>query len=272
MIPKIIHYCWFGGGVKPKSVIRCIRSWKKYCPDYEIREWTETDFDINCCDYVREAYDVKKWAFVSDYARFKILYQHGGIYFDTDVELIKPIDELVAQGAFMGCERDGIDPIKDIEFSKGIDVNPGLGIAAAPGLGIYKKILDLYHSIHFVHPDGTLNTKTVVAYTTELLIQHGLQNIKGIQDIAGIRIYPKEYFCPMDWSTGLIEKTKNTYSIHHFNASWFDDEAKKRKKENWIKYKKDYWIHFPNRFLRSLLGNNKYEKLKKILKRKKNHA
>ena len=104
MIPKIIHYCWFGGNPLPELAIKCIESWKKYLPDYEIKEWNESNFDINCCAYVREAYEAKKWAFVSDYARFWILYQHGGLYFDTDVELIKSIDDLIVKGAFMGCE------------------------------------------------------------------------------------------------------------------------------------------------------------------------
>ena len=104
MIPKIIHYCWFGGNPLPDLAVKCIDSWKKYCPDYEIKRWDESNFNLNCCDYVKEAYRAKKWAFVSDYARFKVLYDEGGLYFDTDVELIKPIDDILARGPFMGVE------------------------------------------------------------------------------------------------------------------------------------------------------------------------
>lgn len=105
MIPKVIHYCWFGGNPLPNIAVKCINSWKKYFPDYEIIEWNESNFDLFSCDYCREAYDAKKWAFVSDYARFKILYEHGGVYFDTDVEVIKSMDDILQKGAFIGRER-----------------------------------------------------------------------------------------------------------------------------------------------------------------------
>ena len=104
MIPKIIHYCWFGGNPLPEDAKKYIESWRKYCPGYEIKEWNESNFDINCCDYVREAYEAKKWAFVSDYARFYILYQYGGLYFDTDVEMIRPLFSILQKGSFMGME------------------------------------------------------------------------------------------------------------------------------------------------------------------------
>ena len=122
MIPKVIHYCWFGGNPLPESAKKCIDSWKKYCPDYEIVEWNENNFDISKNQYCREAYEAGKWAFVSDFARFDIIYKYGGVYFDTDVEVIKPIDSLIEQGAFMGVERN-----------KPINVAPGLGIAASKG-------------------------------------------------------------------------------------------------------------------------------------------
>ncbi len=228
MIPKKIHYCWFGRGPKPALAEKCIASWKKYCPDYEIIEWNEDNFDINCCDYVKEAYDAKKYAFVSDFARYDILYKHGGVYFDTDVELIKPIDDIIALGAFMGCERDGCDPdhsgFTSLENSG--EVNPGLGIAAAPGLGLYKEILDFYSNLHFLLPDGTLNQKTIVSYTTEMLLKHGMKNTNEIQTVADIRIYPKEYFCPMDDNTGELKITKNTRSIHWYSKSWISKKQR----------------------------------------------
>ena len=186
MIPKKIHYCWFGGNSLPELATKCIDSWKKFCPDYEIIEWNESNFDINCCDYVREAYQAKKWAFVSDYARFKILYENGGLYFDTDVEMIKSLDDIISNGGFMGRESDA-----------DVSVAPGLGLAVSPGLELYREILDFYHKQHFINKDGNLNLNTVVDYTTEILLKYGLKNTEEIQQIAGINIYPKEYFCPI---------------------------------------------------------------------------
>ena len=206
MIPKKIHYCWFGGNPLPELAQKCIASWQKFCPDYEIIEWNESNFDINSCDYVREAYAAKKWAFVSDYARFQILYEHGGLYFDTDVELIKPLGDLVYQGGFMGCEN-GM-------------VNPGLGLAVSRGHKLYEEILETYHALHFLNPDGSLNLNTVVTYTTNILKKHGFLYMNTIQCIDGIYIYPQKYFCPMDYDTGIITISPNTHAIHHYSASW----------------------------------------------------
>ena len=148
MIPKTIHYCWFGGNPLPKLAMKCINSWKKYFPDYTIIEWNEHNYDISKIPYIAEAYKAKKYAFVSDYARFDILYQCGGLYFDTDVEVIKPFDDILSHGPFMGCEIDGGE--------KEINVAPGLGIAASPGLGIYKHIIDFYATQHFLKDDGSI--------------------------------------------------------------------------------------------------------------------
>lgn len=210
MIPKTIHYCWFGGGGLTPLTKKCMESWKKYLPDYEIKEWNESNFDIHCCRYVEDAYNAKMWAFVSDYARFKILYDYVGLYFDTDVEVIKPLDKILARGGFMGVER----------YDMYSDVNPGLGLAVAPGLGLYKELYEAYHSRSFFDDDGSMNLKTVVRYTTECLATHGLTNSHEIQFVAGIYVYPKEYFCPMNYYTGEIEITENTYLIHHFAATW----------------------------------------------------
>ena len=137
MIPKVIHYCWFGGNPLPEFAIKCIDSWRKYMPDYEIKEWNESNFDVNIIPYTKEAYEAKKYAFVSDYARFWILYHYGGVYFDTDVEVIRPLDEIIERGAFMGCEIDGQDP-----HYGDIAVNPGLGLAVKAGHQVYKAILE----------------------------------------------------------------------------------------------------------------------------------
>lgn len=277
MIPKIIHYCWFGGNPLPDLAVKCIDSWKKYCPDYEIKRWDESNFNLNCCDYVKEAYRAKKWAFVSDYARFKVLYDEGGLYFDTDVELIKPIDDILARGPFMGVEigqpiderlqakidavmpdidadtfmeensRTGEETTSDCRAAalelacdqsgateeldrvgSGSSVAPGLGLAANPGLALYRKILDYYEKSHFIMSDGSLNQITVVMYTTEYLKRYGLkQPVISVQKVADIYVYPADYFCPMDYETGEITLTENTRSIHHYMASWFNPHEKK---------------------------------------------
>lgn len=251
MIPKIIHYCWFGGNPLPDLSKKCIVSWKQYCPDYEIKEWNESNFDLNCCDYVREAAQAKKWAFVSDYARFWILYNYGGIYFDTDVELIKPIDEIVKKGPFMGFEIDPHEGDKTLAPGLGLAANPGLGLAANPGLGLYKNILEVYEKRHFLNQDGTTDQSTVVTFITEFLVRDGLDNKSGIQYVDGIYIYPSEYFCPMDYDTGKINTTENTVSIHHFSASWLSKTEDK--------------ILEINRFCLNKFGEEKGRKIARII-------
>lgn len=213
MIPKKIHYCWFGGNPLSSQAKKCIESWKRYCPDYEIIEWNEKNFDIDCCSYVREAYDAKKWAFVSDYARFSILYDQGGLYFDVDVELVRSLDDIVAQGAFMGCEENGI-------------VAPGLGLAVEPGHELYKMLLDGYRNRSFYADDKTMDLTTVVAYTTGYLKKYGLKDVEDVQRIEGILIYPKEFFCPKDPVTREIHITDRTVAIHHYDGSWLEKDRR----------------------------------------------
>lgn len=222
-IPKVIHYCWFGRNPLPPLAIKCIESWKKYLPDYEIKEWNEDNFDINIIPYTKEAYSAKKYAFVSDYARFWILYNYGGIYFDTDVEVIKPMDDIISRGAFMGCENGMSD-------TKVANVAPGLGLGIEQGQDLYKEILDYYANLHFINKDGSLNMKTVVEYTTELLCTYGMKATNDIQQVAGVWIYPKEYFCPIDYETNKCVITSNTRSIHHFAASWLSPYMHLKKK------------------------------------------
>lgn len=205
MIPKIIHYCWFGGKDLPNSALKCIESWKRYMPDYEIQRWDESNFDVSETTYSAEAYRMGKYAFVSDYARFKILYEKGGIYLDTDVEIIKPLHEIIENGPFVGLE-------------KGEVVNPGLGMGAYAEMPVLKDILRHYQSIHFLKDDGTINYDTVVVYTTALLHEKGWTGKEP--EIAGLRIYPQEYFCPLDYMTKKLSVTENTYTIHHYSASW----------------------------------------------------
>lgn len=223
MIPKVIHYCWFGNNPLPELAVKCIESWKRYCPDYEIKEWNESNFNLTICDYVREAYEQKKWAFVSDYARFWILYHEGGVYLDTDVELLKSIDPILENGAFFGQERN--------EEQDRIFVNPGLGMAAERGNEIYHDVLSLYETLHFVNADGTLNKKTIVAHVTELLQEKGMEKAEIHKEwlckVGNIAIYSWEYFCPIMYRTGDICITDNTYTIHHYTSSWMTEEEKK---------------------------------------------
>lgn len=236
MIPKVIHYCWFGGNPLPKSAQKCIASWRKYLPDYEIKEWNESNFDVNIIPYTAEAYKAKKYAFVSDYARFWILYKYGGLYFDTDVEVIKNMDDIIAKGPFMGCENEAKAGASSeqlgVTSGLGLGVNPGLGLGVNPGLGLYWEILDIYKDKHYILPDGTYSRETVVTITTDLLCKYGLKNISDIQVVAGVLIYPKEYFCPKDYKTGILELSERTVSIHHYDASWHSE---------WEKIEEQFW-------------------------------
>ena len=213
MIPKIIHYCWFGGNPLPEEALACIDSWKKFFPDYEIKRWDESNFDLNSCDYIKEAYQAKKWAFVSDYARFKILYENGGLYFDTDVEVLKPMDSIIAKGSFMGCEAG---PATSVPVS-----SSDIGAEVASGLGLGAK------SQHFLLEDGSINQENVVERVTGILRQHGFKGDGTIEKIEGVTIYPPEYFCPFNFYTGVTNITDNTYTIHHYTASWFTKAEKK---------------------------------------------
>lgn len=216
MIPQKIHYCWFGNKPLPKSALNCIRSWERHFPDYEIVEWNENNFDVKQIAYTKEAYEAKKYAFVSDYARFWILYNYGGIYFDTDVEVVKDMAPIISRGAFMGFE---LNPKNDLNRS--MRVNPGLGIGVEAGHPIYKSMIDYYGGIHWVsYRDANKEMPTVVDYTTSLLNTLGLKQVEGVQNIDGIFIYPSDYFCPISISDGKLRLTENTYTIHWFDQSW----------------------------------------------------
>lgn len=245
MIPKKIHYCWFGGKPLNKLGEKCLKSWEKYFPEYEIIEWNEKNFDFNCCQYVKEASEAKKWAFVSDYARFKILYEQGGVYFDTDVEVIKQFDDILREGSFMACENPNIEKMA---------VNLGLGCAAEPGLPFYKEMLNEYEKSRFYNEDGSFNLCTIVERTTDLLYKQGLRNTMKIQKISGITIYPSEYFCPINMETGRLELTDNTHSIHRYAASWVTGKDRVRGK-----------IYF---WLIKLFGEEAAKKIRKIVGRK----
>lgn len=229
MIPKVIHYCWFGGNPLPPLAEKCIASWRKFFPDYEIKRWDESNFDVNIIPYTAEAYAAKKYAFVSDYARFYILYKYGGLYFDTDVEVIRSMDDIIDRGPFMGCENEVTKPIKEPRNkATTLGVAPGLGLGVNPGLGLYKKILDVYGSLHFHYTENVKSVQTVVKIITDLLVNEGLQYTNEIQLIDGVYIYPAEYFNPRNIITNRLRITKNTRSIHHYMASWVEPTAVER--------------------------------------------
>lgn len=215
-IPKVIHYCWFGGKPLPDLAVKCIASWKKFFPDYEIREWNESNYDVHKVPYTHEAYEAGKYAFVSDYARFDILYKEGGVYFDTDVEVIRDMTDIIERGNFMGCEKAA----RKGSPAEMLGVAPGLGLGVNPGLGLLKTIIEYYQRIHFLNPDGTFNTKTIVYYTSRILCEFGLVNTPDIQYVGDVWIYPKDYFAPKDVDTKQLVITENTRSIHHYDASW----------------------------------------------------
>lgn len=216
MIPKIIHYCWFGGNPLPKEAQECLVSWKKYLPDYEIKVWNESNFDVNCCPYVKGAYEQKKFAFVSDYARFWVLYNEGGVYFDTDVEVIRNMDHIIEAGNFMGFEKSLAT--QEPSSSEPLGVNAGLGMGCEAKLPFLKEMLELYEN----KPSFTFDEGTIVHHTTKALEKYGLVNEHRFQEVAGFKIYPADYFCPMDSTTGLIHLTENSVSIHHYSCSWVD--------------------------------------------------
>ena len=207
MIPKIVHYCWFGRGKKPDLVEKCINSWYKLLPDYIIREWNEDNFDVNYILYSQEAYSKGKYAFVSDFARFKILFEEGGIYLDTDVELLKNIDDLLIHSAFTGFENDHL-------------VAPGLILASEKGNLLMRKMCEEYLNSRFINNDLTLNTDTVVKRFTNTLIKSGLILNGKLQIIDNLIIFPSDYFAPKSFESGEINISSNTYSIHHYRGSW----------------------------------------------------
>ena len=226
MIPKKIHYCWFGGRPIPKEYLAYIESWKKFLPDYEITRWDESNFDVNAIPFTREAYAAGKYAYVSDYARMKILYEHGGVYFDTDVEVIAPIDDILANGAFMGFEKNTM-----AHKGECLNVAVGLGFAVEPKDATVREILDNYETRHYIHPDGTLEQVTIVSIVTDILKNHGLKSSDCPVTINGITIYPWDYFCPVEFMSSHLEITANTRTIHHYSASWMSwiDKLKMRK-------------------------------------------
>lgn len=264
MIPKKIHYCWFGGKPKPKLANKCIASWQKYCPDFEIIEWNESNYSIEKAPlYVQQAYEKKKWAFVSDYVRLQVVYENGGIYFDTDVELQKPITNLMIYDAFFGADTTA-------------KINTGLGYGAVEGHQLVREIMQEYQDIPFILEDGSMDMLGCPGRNTEEFYKYGYEETNRMQELmAGtVAVLPSEYMDPLDYGTGRLKKTKNTISVHWYTASWSaGNEAGKNRRdvlrEDSIKQKLEFLKTAPNRLGRKVLGNIFYENIKGFLKGRK---
>ncbi len=252
-IPKIIHYCWFGGNPKPKLAKKCIKSWKKYAKGYRIIEWNEDNYELAAAPlYVRQAYEAKKWAFVSDYVRLQVVCEQGGIYLDTDVELKKPLDPLLEHSAFFG-------------FENGKYINTGLGFGAEPGAPILRELMADYADIPFLLEGGEYDLKACPVRNTEVFLRHGLRRDDSAQLLDGnIAILPTVKLCPYDYHLNPIGDLNEAYSIHWFSASWFEEE-KLRALNAWRRTERlDRMRHAPNRALLRLLGQKRYDRLKSL--------
>ena len=208
MIPKIIHYCWFGRNEKPDAAKKCIASWTVHCPDYEIREWNESNVDLaSCPQYIRDAYDAKKYAYVTDYVRLKVLFDHGGFYMDTDVELLKSLDRFLEDTGVIGFENDAF-------------VNSGQMLAAEASHPILTEMMGYYACITFYREDGNMYLLGCPHVNTDVLAKHGLVKNGQEQIIAAFHVYPADWFNPLDSATGELNKTENTVSVHWYSMSW----------------------------------------------------
>jgi mannosyltransferase OCH1-like enzyme len=253
-IPRLIHYCWFGGKPLPALAKKCIKSWKRHLSDYKIILWDETTFDIAAHPYTREAYNAKKWAFITDYIRLYVLYHFGGIYLDTDIEVIKQLNRFLADPAFTCFEPpDYIYPDK-------IVIQTGM-IGAEKGNVWVKKMLDYYENKRFLDKNGVPDlTANPVPLTDITVREFGLKLDQSFQRLMNaVVIYPQEYFCPINWKDRKIKKTKNTYAIHYFSGSWISDEVSSK----YIKVHKQAGL-----LLKSLVGTKNYNIIANTLWRK----
>lgn len=216
MIPKKIHYIWFGGKPLSPMAQRCLLSWKEQCPDYEIVRWDETTFDGGGNPYFEEALQNRQWAFASDFARLKILVENGGIYMDTDVEVVRNLDAFLTLDAFAGFESASW-------ISTGI-------LGCKKSFPLFKQLLEEYDDRRFVKEDGSFDQTPNVVVITRAYVDRGLVLNGRRQTISGLTVYPSEFFSPKDQRTRQVNLTKNTHAIHHFDGSWLPDEVMTYKK------------------------------------------
>lgn len=211
-IPKIIHYCWLSQDEFPELIQKCIDSWKEKLPDYEIKCWNTLNFDVNICRYTSEAFQEKKYAFVSDYVRLYALYNEGGIYLDSDIEVIKSFDDLLNNRAFTCFENDHSVAAWIFGSEKG---NP-----------LFKEFMDYYKDRKFILEDGKYDLTPNPVAITATCVEKGLKLNGTLQKLSDITIYPQEYFCPYNRATEELNCTENTYAIHYFNGAWISKEKK----------------------------------------------
>ena len=234
MIPKIIHYCWFGPNPLPESAKFYINSWKKYLPDYELVLWNEKNFCISSIPYVKEAYESKKFAFVTDYVRLYALYHYGGIYMDTDVEVLKNLDVFLTHKSFSGFESPN-------QIPTGI-------MGSEKELPIFKELLSYYDDKHFIDENGNLDLTTNVDIITNIMLKKGLIPNNTYQEVENFTLYSKEVFCPMKRAFG--EKyTNDTYTIHHFEGSWLPEEERIRRSKKTVLFRKKLFYQFEDFYL-----------------------
>lgn len=254
-IPKIIHYCWFGRKPKPPLAEKCIKSWKKFCPDYEIIEWNEDNFDISTAPlYVRQAYEAGRWAFVTDYVRLRGLTEMGGIYMDTDVEVVKPLDSFLQHEAFAGFEN----PAR---------IQTGL-LACRKGFPLFLDFMAHYDTALFYRPDGTQDTTTNVEVLTNLCLKRGFVPNDKFQVVEGFAIYPREVFCPVDFETEKLHRTRKTVTIHWFASSWHTEEEAEQLRKEKLQRKKERNSNLRHGIGTKLFGEKGYAKLKSVLMKK----
>lgn len=250
MIPKIIHYIWLGGNPLPEMVVKCMESWKKFCPDYEIKQWDESNLNVDFCKYCRDAYDAKKYAFASDALRFKVLKENGGIYLDVDVELLRPLDDLLDKKCFMGYEM----------YGKILSINPGLILASEKNGKVVSGIYERYLKDSFLDEFGKPKYETVCDKTVKYLKENYQISIDGkTAHFNDFSIYSTEYFCPINGETKKLEcLTENTYSKHLYLASWVPKPNCFKRME--IAFKK---------FVKLIIGKKNTERIKKKRKERR---
>ena len=224
IIPKKIHYMWLGGGAIPQKMQQCIDSWKRYCPDYEIMQWDESNYEIDKCPYMKQAYQYKKYGFVPDYARLDILHQYGGIYMDTDVELIQNLDNMLYQEAFCSVEKWQI-------------INFGGCSGAVAGHPSLKPFLREWEHRRFIRDDGTFDNLSSGYVDTRVALDYGYVLNGQNQTVMGMNIYTYDYFHPYDYMSGKTEMTNDTFAIHHFNGGWLDEEMQLADMQTRLRYK-----------------------------------
>lgn len=254
-IPKILHYCWFGGKPKPPLAEKCIRSWRKFCPDFEIREWNESNFDLEQVPaYVRQAYEAGRWAFVTDYVRLRALTEVGGVYLDTDVEIVRPLEPFLKHEAFAGFEH--------LER-----VQTGV-LACRKGFPLFQEFLAYYETAVFRRPDGSMDTTTNVEILTGICRKKGLVFNDTFQVVDGLAVYPREVFCPVDYDTMKLKKTRKTVTIHWFSGSWQTQEDLRILEEERRWKRREQRSNLRVAIGSRLFGESGYEKLKTLLRRK----